>query len=218
MPAEQYPADWDDRRRKVYQRDGYECQLCHAQGGQVGDTELHAHHVTPISEGGSHDLDNLVTLCKSCHNDQHDHDITGGDQPSPTSTTSGQGGTVGTIFAQLISAVFVSIFYYAILGALLATGAEYGVFEFIIMLALSTGLAWGAGRFFASSTIGYSYVCLGLVSVFHVATADGGINAVWDAVRISNMGDVFAPLVVDLSMITMLVIPLISKLSMDDSE
>lgn len=84
MPAEQYPADWDERRKKVYQRDGYECQSCGAQGGQAGDTELHAHHETPISEGGSHDLDNLVTLCKGCHNDQHDHDITADSDDSAT--------------------------------------------------------------------------------------------------------------------------------------
>lgn len=80
--GEQYPDDWDTRRREVYERDDYECQNwdCHAAGGPKGDAELHAHHVTPISEGGSHDKDNLVTLCQSCHNDQHDHDITAGEQ------------------------------------------------------------------------------------------------------------------------------------------
>jgi len=45
MPAEQYPDDWDERRRDVYPRDDYECQLSNAQGGQAGDTELHAHSV-----------------------------------------------------------------------------------------------------------------------------------------------------------------------------
>jgi hypothetical protein len=83
MPAEQYPENWDEIRRDVYQRDGYECQTCGAQGGQAGNTELHAHHKTPISEGGSNEMSNLVTLCKSCHNNQHDHDITGEDDSEP---------------------------------------------------------------------------------------------------------------------------------------
>lgn len=73
--ADQYPDDWDERRQRVYKRDGYKCQNCGARGGPGGNTRLHAHHKTPVSEGGSHRLSNLITLCPSCHNDQHDHDI-----------------------------------------------------------------------------------------------------------------------------------------------
>lgn len=62
-----YPNDWDDRRQRVFRRDGYQCTEadCH------GDGELHCHHRTPISQGGSHDLHNLTTLCKSCHKAKH---------------------------------------------------------------------------------------------------------------------------------------------------
>lgn len=70
-----YPPDWERRRKRVYQRDDYECQHCGALGGSRGDTELHAHHILPISSGGTHELSNLTTLCWSCHNDQHDHHI-----------------------------------------------------------------------------------------------------------------------------------------------
>ena len=56
-----YPADWRDRQRRCVSRDGNHCRLC-------GSTsKLHVHHVVPVSLGGSHSLQNLITLCKSCH-------------------------------------------------------------------------------------------------------------------------------------------------------
>lgn len=63
-----YPVDWDRRRRHVYRRDGYRCRNC---GARRGEAELHAHHVVPKSEGGSHHTRNLVTLCAACHDDAH---------------------------------------------------------------------------------------------------------------------------------------------------
>ena len=59
----------------VYRRDDYTCQQCGAKGGPHGDVELHAHHIVPKSQGGSHSLNNLTTLCYSCHNAVHDHHI-----------------------------------------------------------------------------------------------------------------------------------------------
>lgn len=29
--------------------------------------ELSVHHIEPYEDGGTHDRDNLVSLCKSCH-------------------------------------------------------------------------------------------------------------------------------------------------------
>jgi 5-methylcytosine-specific restriction endonuclease McrA len=47
--------------RAVKQRDGYQCQRC-------GSTrQLEAHHIVPISAGGSDDPANGITLCKDCH-------------------------------------------------------------------------------------------------------------------------------------------------------
>lgn len=71
----QYPDDWDQRRRKVYKRDGYRCQECGAGGGPHGDAVLHCHHKTPISQGGSHEYENLVTVCEFCHEEIHGHEI-----------------------------------------------------------------------------------------------------------------------------------------------
>jgi hypothetical protein len=69
---DEYPDDWNSRRRRVYQRDDYTCQNCGAKGGQKGDAELHAHHIVPKSKGGSHNLNNLKTLCSHCHDTIHE--------------------------------------------------------------------------------------------------------------------------------------------------
>lgn len=87
MQSGQYPDDWPERRRHVYQRDNYTCQSCGRGGGPNGDAELHAHHITPLSHGGSNHLSNLVTLCRECHNAQHEHDITA-DYPQQTASSS----------------------------------------------------------------------------------------------------------------------------------
>lgn len=73
--GDRYPPDWDQRRQQVYKRDDYQCQRCGARGGPYGDLELHCHHITSISDGGSHELSNLTTLCWRCHDTVHDHHI-----------------------------------------------------------------------------------------------------------------------------------------------
>jgi DNA-directed RNA polymerase subunit RPC12/RpoP len=67
-----YPDNWNKIRRKVLKRDGYKCTNC---GVHTREAELHVHHITPISEGGTHSLPNLTTLCYSCHNNEHSHRI-----------------------------------------------------------------------------------------------------------------------------------------------
>lgn len=69
--SKQYPSDWDQRRKKVYQRDNYTCQNCGARGGPKGDYELHAHHIVPKSKGGTHKISNLKTMCEYCHSAIH---------------------------------------------------------------------------------------------------------------------------------------------------
>ena len=80
-----YPADWDQRRKKVYQRDGYQCQRC----GVSGNAELHAHHKVPKSKGGSHRLSNLTTLCSDCHSQVHHHAVGGNTSSGGYSSSSG---------------------------------------------------------------------------------------------------------------------------------
>lgn len=69
-----YPSNWNSIRNKVYQRDRYECQNCGAKGGPKGNAELHAHHIVPLSDGGSNKTSNLQTLCKDCHDAIHQNE------------------------------------------------------------------------------------------------------------------------------------------------
>jgi hypothetical protein len=74
-PDSEYPEDWDKRRRKVYQRDNYRCQNCKQGGGPNGKAEVHAHHIVPVERGGTHKLDNIVTLCSRCHSLVHNRPL-----------------------------------------------------------------------------------------------------------------------------------------------
>lgn len=65
-----YPADWDTRRKHVYERDDHKCQNC-GRHGPRNNLELHAHHIVPKSKGGTHLTSNLVTLCEQCHKSIH---------------------------------------------------------------------------------------------------------------------------------------------------
>jgi len=59
---------WGSIRWKAMERDGFKCQYCGytAPDGRrwIG---LEVHHVKPRCEGGTDDMDNLITLCKECH-------------------------------------------------------------------------------------------------------------------------------------------------------
>lgn len=51
-------------RLVVLQRDNYTCQRCKKQP-KISDV----HHIIPLgeSDGGTNDLDNLISLCPKCH-------------------------------------------------------------------------------------------------------------------------------------------------------
>ena len=48
-------------REAVLDRDQYKCRICGKE------TSLDIHHIIKRITGGSHDVDNLITLCRSCH-------------------------------------------------------------------------------------------------------------------------------------------------------
>jgi 5-methylcytosine-specific restriction endonuclease McrA len=63
-----YPPDWKDRCAMAKSRDGFACTECgYPAGFQRRTRELHIHHIIPVSEGGTNELDNLITLCHICH-------------------------------------------------------------------------------------------------------------------------------------------------------
>lgn len=64
--------DPDSYRRlaqEVLKRDAWCCQFC---GGR---TNLHVHHVEWRSHLGRDQIENLITLCASCHSKLHAHKI-----------------------------------------------------------------------------------------------------------------------------------------------
>ena len=52
----------------VLTRDKYACQNCK---GKTKDSKLEVHHIVFRSNGGSDEYDNLITLCKTCHDKLH---------------------------------------------------------------------------------------------------------------------------------------------------
>ena len=75
---EKYDRDPAVRRRygRVWKRirDSYVkfhpfCERCLDKGELVPVEEVH--HIKPLAEGGTHERDNLISLCKSCHSRIH---------------------------------------------------------------------------------------------------------------------------------------------------
>ncbi len=63
--------EWQELRTLVFTRDNHTCQSCGSQ------SSLNCHHVTYINLNNEN-LEDLITLCKSCH--QYQHDIYGYDR------------------------------------------------------------------------------------------------------------------------------------------
>lgn len=71
---------WDKKRKLALKRDSYRCSDCDAEQGPNG-VSLDVHHITPrhkfVGEDGSidwdsaNDVDNLISLCRSCHLKRH---------------------------------------------------------------------------------------------------------------------------------------------------
>lgn len=62
-PSKRYRIGWSAVRRATLARDGHRCRKCGA-----GD-DLQAHHKHERSLGGPDTLENLITLCGSCHDE-----------------------------------------------------------------------------------------------------------------------------------------------------
>jgi len=51
-------------RFEVFKRDGFACAYC---GASPPDVLLEADHIHPVAEGGTNEMDNLVTACVDCN-------------------------------------------------------------------------------------------------------------------------------------------------------
>jgi hypothetical protein len=66
-----YTGRWWRIQQEALERDGHTCRLCGATREEMG-SEPDVHHIDPIrtfeNPQNAHTLDNVVCLCKSCHN------------------------------------------------------------------------------------------------------------------------------------------------------
>ncbi len=71
-----YGPNWQEQRQKALERDGHRCRTCGAAAQPAAG--LHVHHIRPFRDYGyvpgendayrlANAIDNLVTLCASCH-------------------------------------------------------------------------------------------------------------------------------------------------------
>jgi 5-methylcytosine-specific restriction endonuclease McrA len=61
-----YDMHWSDVKKFVIHQAGYKCQECSFRGG------LDVHHKVHRSQGSTNwDTDNLVALCRACHQTHH---------------------------------------------------------------------------------------------------------------------------------------------------
>lgn len=60
-------------RKQVFERDNYECQKCHDKSCSGHPVILEGHHIENwvSCEEKRYDIDNGITLCRSCHNKFH---------------------------------------------------------------------------------------------------------------------------------------------------
>lgn len=70
-------------RFEVFKRDAFTCQYC---GGNPPAVVLHLDHITPVSRGGTNDLDNLVTSCQDCNLGKSDVPLSD-TRPTPSRAT-----------------------------------------------------------------------------------------------------------------------------------
>ena len=59
---------FENTKAMILNRDNYTCQHCK---GKHKDSKLEVHHIVFRSKGGSDEQDNLITLCKTCHDNLH---------------------------------------------------------------------------------------------------------------------------------------------------
>jgi hypothetical protein len=85
MSGDEYPTDWELKRATVFARDDYRCHSCGLIEGS--ESNLEAHHVIPIEDGGTHEMANLSTICSDCFEILHGHEeppALGSDSDSPS--------------------------------------------------------------------------------------------------------------------------------------
>lgn len=61
-----YPSNWKDVASRIRQLDDYRCTGCAAS-----DFIIDVHHIVYVSNFGTHQQTNLISLCRPCHESEH---------------------------------------------------------------------------------------------------------------------------------------------------
>lgn len=69
LASTDYGPEWETIREQILDRDGHECS--EADGRCEGP--LQVHHRIPLSKRGTHNQNNLITLCEYHHSLKHPH-------------------------------------------------------------------------------------------------------------------------------------------------
>ena len=78
FPVDEDKKGWFKTREKVFEKYGRCCSMC----GSEQNVEVH--HIIPIREGGTNELENLIPLCRDCHQEIH-HFVFGGNSKNISS-------------------------------------------------------------------------------------------------------------------------------------
>lgn len=67
----EYGFSWKAQRKLALERDGHKCAICGQGKYRLLRSSLHVHHIIPIRLFDNHEqgntIDNLITVCASCH-------------------------------------------------------------------------------------------------------------------------------------------------------
>lgn len=74
-----------EKRRRLYERDGWRCAYCGWWGGDAPD-RLTLDHLHPRAQGGGNGEHNLVTSCADCNHQRGDRDLAAWLAVLPTDT------------------------------------------------------------------------------------------------------------------------------------
>jgi hypothetical protein len=61
-------------RMEVFKRDNRRCRICGSSPANNEHVELHVHHIRPWERGGHSQIENLITLCHTCHRGLDPHE------------------------------------------------------------------------------------------------------------------------------------------------
>ena len=93
-------------------RDGWQCKGCQS------DEDLQVDHILPTYMGGSNELDNLQTLCRSCHREKTSEDAANPQYNAELRRRINAGRGRKSGFARSWLALIIVILAIAVIGAL----------------------------------------------------------------------------------------------------